>query len=199
MQELLLQQPKGENVDPFPKLIWKYNYSFDLDSLYSKILETFDKFGGVPPLEAGDSRSTVATQKSFRPHLWPELQPFIQWLEPIVEELFQHHKYVHVERRIGESWFNIHKKTGETLEHHHNGIGLVVTCYLQLPEHGGYIEFRDPLEYHKTNTPIIPELELWKPVKCKTNDILIFPGWLKHRTQPSNTNEERIVLTLNIR
>jgi len=33
----------------------------------------------------------------------------------------------------------------------------------------------------------------------ETNDVLIFPGWLKHRVQPNNTNEERIVMTFNIK
>ena len=194
-----IQQPNGEFVDPFPQLICKYHYDFDLKSLYPKIQSTFERYGGLPPLESGDSRSTIDAEKSARPHQWPELQPFVQWLEKVVDQQYKHHNYIYVERRIGESWFNIHKRTGQTLEHHHNGIGLVVTCYLQLPPDAGFIEFRDPLEYHKAHTPIVPELELWKPVECKTNDILIFPGWLKHRTQPSNSDQERIVLTLNLR
>jgi uncharacterized protein (TIGR02466 family) len=194
------QPLNGQYVDPFPQLICKYRYDFDFKTLYPKILKTFEDYkGNVSALETGNSRSTIDTEKSARPHQWPELQPFIQWLERVVLEQYAHHKYVYVERRIQESWFNIHKRTGETLEHHHNGIGLVATCYLQLPKDSGFIEFRDPLEYHKTNSPIIPELELWKTVECEANDILIFPGWLKHRTQASKSDEDRIVMTLNIR
>ena len=75
---------------------------------------------------------------------------------------------------------------------------FVVTAYLKLPKDGGFIEFRDPLEYHKNNTPIEPEEQTWKAIPCETNDVLIFPGWLRHRVQPSQTDEERIVLTMNI-
>ena len=96
------------------------------------------------------------------------------------------------------SWINIHKKSGITLEHNHSHTPLVITAYLKLPINSGFIEFRDPLEYHKTNTPITPEEELWKAVPCETNNILIFPGWIKHRTQPNLTNNDRIVLTMNI-
>lgn len=192
--------PNGTFVDPFPQLICKYHYEFDVETLYPKILKTFEEYtGNVSALEIGSSISTIDTRKSARPHQWPELQPFVNWLEGVVNEQYEYHKYVYVERRIGESWFNIHKRTGQTLEHHHNGIGLVATCYLQLPKDSGFIEFRDPLEYHKANSPIIPELELWKSVECKTNDILIFPGWLKHRTQPSTSDQDRIVLTINLR
>lgn len=191
--------PNGIVVDPFPNLIWKYHYDFNIDELRPKILNAIEQYGGLSALETGASQSTIAGPYEERPHRWPELQPFIHWLEHALEFQWTHHNYVYVEKRIGESWFNIHKKTGETLEHHHNGIGLVVTCYISLPENGGFIEFRDPLEYHKAHTPIIPEQELWKQIECKSGDILIFPGWLKHRTQPNMSDEDRIVLTLNIR
>ena len=96
------------------------------------------------------------------------------------------------------SWINVHERTGVTLEHSHNNALFVVTSYINLPPNSGYIEFRDPLEYHKSNTPMEPEEELWKEVPCNTNDVLIFPAWLKHRVQPSQTDEQRIVLTMNI-
>ena len=63
------------------------------------------------------------------------------------------------------SWINIHEKTGETLEHFHNHTDFVVTAYIRLPKDTGYIEFRAPLEYHRANTWIEPELQLWKPVR----------------------------------
>lgn len=40
--------------------------------------------------------------------------------------------------------------------------------------------------------------QLWKELKVKTNDVLVFPGWLNHRTQPNTTDTERIVMTYNI-
>ena len=111
-------------------------------------------------------------------------------------KVYQLHNIIDKQNGILNSWINIHDNSGETLEHFHNHTDFVVTSYLSLPEGSGYIEFRDPLEYHKANTYIQPELELWKAVPCKTNDILIFPGWLKHRTQPNLTN--RRIMTMNI-
>ena len=37
----------------------------------------------------------------------------------------------------------------------------------------------------------------WKKVEAKTGDVLIFPGWIKHRTQPNESDENRWVLTSN--
>jgi hypothetical protein len=39
----------------------------------------------------------------------------------------------------------------------------------------------------------------YREIEVNTNDVLIFPGWLKHRVQPSRTDEERIVMTFNIK
>ena len=40
---------------------------------------------------------------------------------------------------------------------------------------------------------------LWPYVEIpvKTNDIIVFPGWLWHKTQASNTEEDRYVMTIN--
>jgi hypothetical protein len=67
------------------------------------------------------------------------------------------------------------------------------------PTNSGYIEYRDPLEYVKEmNMHYDLEGWKWKKVKAITGDVLIFPGYLRHRTESSFTNEERWVLTTNI-
>jgi hypothetical protein len=38
---------------------------------------------------------------------------------------------------------------------------------------------------------------IWSTLPTKTNDVLVFPSWLQHRTQPNISNEDRWVLTTN--
>jgi ectoine hydroxylase-related dioxygenase (phytanoyl-CoA dioxygenase family) len=38
---------------------------------------------------------------------------------------------------------------------------------------------------------------MWKEIPTVTGDVLIFPSWLRHRTQVNNSNEKRWVLTSN--
>jgi ectoine hydroxylase-related dioxygenase (phytanoyl-CoA dioxygenase family) len=68
-----------------------------------------------------------------------------------------------------------------------------------MPKDGGYIEFYDPLEYHKAHLPrvIDDQQSNWKAVPTVTGDVVLFPGWLKHRTQKNKSNENRWVLTTN--
>ena len=96
-----------------------------------------------------------------------------------------------------ESWVNIHKRGGYTGEHLHSPSPLVISCYLKAPKGSGNFLVRDPLEYHRFGTPQEPAEHIWKEIPVQTNDVLVFPGWLKHKTQPNNTNEDRIVLSVN--
>ena len=187
----------GENVDPFPKLIWKFKYDFPLSSILGRIKDLATETPKNSKLESGAAFSTVAAPFD-PPHAWPELADFRKWLHTPLDFLWQQNNFKQYNTGVTNSWINIHKNTGVTLEHNHNYAVFVITAYLKLPTDSGFIEFRDPLEYHKTNTPIEPEEELWKAIPCETNDVLIFPGWLKHRTQPNLTDDDRIVLTMNI-
>tara|TARA_B110000503_G_C7150581_1_gene414965 strand:+ start:887 stop:1480 length:594 start_codon:yes stop_codon:yes gene_type:complete len=188
----------GISVDPFPKLIWKFKYSFDFQAIKSLITELVAETPRNSKLETGAAFST-ASVKFDPPHTWPELREFREWLHSPLHQVWTNHNYnPYATTSVLNSWINTHKKTGTTLEHSHSHVALVVTAYLNLPKDSGFIEFRDPLEYHKHNTPVVPEEELWKEVPCETNDILIFPGWLKHRVQPNKVDEDRVVLTMNI-
>ena len=189
---------EAHNVDPFPPLVYKTSFDFD----YKKIKSYIDFFLTMEPesrslLEKGKSYSSVAWQDK-PPHTWTEFEDFGKFLNTHLPHVYRLHNIIDKTKGVLNSWINIHEETGETLEHFHNHTDFVVTAYISLPKDTGYIEFRDPLEYHRANTWIEPELQLWKPVPCETNDVLIFPGWLKHRTQPNLQNKKRIVMTLNI-
>lgn len=185
------------SVDPWPKLIWRFSFDFEYPKLEKKIQNYVNTVGKLNPLESGQSLSTVGDQ-AHRPHTWDEFESFRNWIGDRVDFVWNSFNFLPKNRTVLQSWINVHDQTGVTREHYHNGSDLVVTSYLNLPKDSGYIEFRDPLEYHKAGTPYVQELQLWKPVEAVTNDVLIFPGWLVHRTQPNLTNQKRVVMTWNI-
>jgi hypothetical protein len=188
-------------LNPFPPFIFKYHYDFNWPLIKDNVIRCIDTTPNVSELEIGQSTSTLHEQ-ARPPHEWKDkiFYDFFQWLNVPLTEAWNAMNYQFYNKNPGyiNSWFNRHQRTGETTEHHHAYTELVVTCYLQLPKDSGFIEFRDPLEYAKSHTPIIHEKELWKEVPAVTGDILIFPGWLKHRTQPNITDDDRIVMTVNV-
>ena len=39
----------------------------------------------------------------------------------------------------------------------------------------------------------------WVTIPVKTNDVIFFPGWLLHRTEPNQVDEKRYVMSINIK
>lgn len=92
-------------------------------------------------------------------------------------------------------WANEHRKGHRTLSHFHSGAPLVAVYYCEVPESSGRIYFENPLEYHMCHEPRCnPVVEF---VDVKAGDLLIFPGFLKHGTEASGTDEPRTVIAFN--
>lgn len=188
-----------ESVNLFPPIIWKFSYEFDWSVLEPKITKLFSLVEKNSDLESGDALSTVSVSQGLQPHTWKELEHFQITLGGAINEIRIQNDFVNVHSEVTQSWCNIHRYGGETLEHCHNYSTFVASCYVRCPDKSGNIVFKDPLEYHKSNYPIIPETYFFKEVPVKTNDVLIFPGWLKHRVNPSKSREDRYVITFNIK
>jgi len=188
-----------KTVDLFP-IIWKDQYEFNLDTLEPKITKLFSEVSYNSSLEEG-GKSTVSLNifPDKRPHEWKELSDFVEWCKPRVEYMWQKWALIPQRKYITGSWFNIHHEGDYTKEHHHHSTHITIAAYLKCPPNSGFIEFRSPFEIYKLSEPVIePDNGIWVEQEIKTNDVLFFPGWLKHRTAPSLTKEARIVFTMNI-
>jgi hypothetical protein len=193
--------PNQESYGPislFRPTIWKYHYPFDWKLLEPKINHLFSQVKKNSILEKNAAWSTVNCDISMQPHHWPELANFIDWIDIITRGTAEKLNFQSGNYKITNSWVNRHDHLGETVEHNHNNATFVVSSYLNCPADSGNIVFKDPLEYHKSAWPIFPEQHLYEEVSVTTNDVLIFPGYLKHYVQPNLSNHPRWVMTFNI-
>lgn len=195
----MLQPLNNLGIQIFPPLIWKFSYEFDIPAIRQKIDQLLSLVEINSPLEIGDAVSTVAVDQKLQPHTWDEMARFQMFLGGKIAEIRREYEFGMNHSEVTQSWFNKHLQGGHTLEHNHSFVTFVASCYISCPPDSGNIEFKDPLEYHKQAWPLVPEKSLWKEVPVVTNDVLIFPGFLKHRVQLNKTDQERIVMTFNIR
>ncbi len=179
--------------------MWKFQYDFNFNKLESKIDNLFNLVEINSKLEKGNAISTVSVDQNFQPHTWDELADFQNWLGSKIEIVKNSFQFVDRRSLVTQSWINRHGHGGNTSEHNHNYSTLVVSCYLSCPPNSGNIEFKDPLEYHYASWPIEPEESLYKEIAVTTNDVIIFPGWLRHRVQPNLSHDPRYVMTFNIK
>lgn len=107
--------------------------------------------------------------------------------------------------KISSCWANLHKFSQTTGEHSHCGgairAHISAVYYFKKPVNSGNIEFVDPLEYIHKMTPRHQYDELCKSMYSQVIadqfDLLLFPSWLKHRTQPSRSYDDRVAISMN--
>jgi uncharacterized protein (TIGR02466 family) len=191
-----------ENVTPFPPLVFKLHYDgFDQQKLVP-ICEGLVRAAQAKRnsyLESGDAQSSVIAQDSA-PHKLAVFKPFYDWLWPHMETvLIQHWGLSHrIKYWINDSWVNRHGRGGKTLPHTHGASSMASAAYITHPEGSGHIEFRDPCETQWAFHYREFEPGGWWTIPVKQGDVLLFPGWLEHRTEASDADTDRWVLTTNI-
>lgn len=196
-----MSTPKLIDVTPFHPMVVKVHYDeFDWNLLKPICEEMISGTKYSVDLEVDGGKSSVYNYDN-QPHKSKAFGQFYKWLKPICMHIIKEEwKLVKdFEYVISNSWVNVHTNGGITREHNHGACVIVAATYLDLPENGGFIQFKDPLEYHKLShsKDDLNDCD-WYTVPAKTGDTLLFPGWLNHRTQPNGSNKERWVLTTNV-
>ncbi len=134
----------------------------------------------------------------------PLLEELIKSMMPSVIEYWdQYLGYAPAEIQPTASWSNLHARGDHTGEHSHCngrlGCHIASVYYLEKGE-GGDIELVDPLDYIRRLTPLQKDhgdAIMATPVETRTGDFLLFPGWLRHRTQPATWKRHAISINFN--
>jgi len=187
-----------EPFNLFESVIWKGHYDGDLSEFKDhalRLLSTSKKLNAGLERDGGLSSSSDKNA----PHNWRECDSFIEWLIKPSAAIWDHwHLSKHRARKIGSSWVNIHPKGAWTAEHQHGSASMVVVLYINQPEGGGNLEILDPMLYNWSSVPGRLTGRVWREVPVQTGDVVIFPGWVMHRTQKNTSDEDRIVASFNI-
>ena len=134
----------------------------------------------------------------------PLLQDLIEsMMDTVVEYWDQHLGYAPAEIRPTASWSNLHTRGDYTGEHSHCngrlGCHIASVYYLQKDE-GGDICLCDPLDYIRRLTPLQKDngdAIISEPVPTRTGDFLLFPGWVRHKTNRATNKRQAISINFN--
>ena len=202
-------------LNPFP-YIFKDTFDFEfeenkekIDSLMMTSKMIIDQNNLKTP-EIDDAATSVVMMGLCNDHgpfepptAWEEFEYFTtEWLPERVNYILKAWKLADVPLHISESWINVHGKGGWTNEHDHQLSTIAMGCYLNVPENSGRLLVKTPMQSYKYSEPLHPEywdgME-WEPIEVKTNDVIFFPGWLRHKTEKNNSDEIRYVMSANMR
>jgi uncharacterized protein (TIGR02466 family) len=190
-----------ESINPFSPLIFKAHYSGFSELHLQAAAEILSMSTGETMLETGAARSSVSNQ-ALPPHHHQMFADFFNWQDTIAQKIIKDHlmlsqQYDYV---VGNSWVNLHGNTGKTVAHCHGLAALSTVAYIRLPDNSGLTEFKDPWfdlkSLHERSDSDVG-LKEWASVNAIEGDVLFFPGWLQHRSQPSNSSNNRWILSSN--
>jgi len=202
-----------EYINPFP-YIYKSRFDFEFDTFKDKVdahlaesKKVTDKQNLITPEKNGGITSVVLHRKpdNIYPHKWSEFGlEFDEFLNDSLKTIWDERFYDQgLARYIERSWINVHYKDGYTEEHLHHGVDVACVCYLKVPDNSGGLQIKNPLSAYDTSEPKVDtyyyEGKDWVTIDVKTNDVIFFPGWLLHRTEPNKVDEGRYVMSLNVR
>jgi uncharacterized protein (TIGR02466 family) len=194
----------------FPITVQKHHLppsqsEFDiLDGYLNSLFKSCEE--NVWGLETGKSTGQFGVQL----HTRPEFEWLLNKTLPLVQDYWKFLKYrPKANITCTSAWANSHKFGQVTGEHNHCGGAIrahvSVVYYFKKPSLSGNIEFVDPLEYIHKMTPINGYDEyssqgranMYKELEADPFDLILFPSWVKHKTQTNQSQDERVAISMN--
>ena len=121
----------------------------------------------------------------------------------VIEYWDQHLKFAPAQIEPTSCWANIHQEGDTTGEHSHSsgkfGCHIASVYYLEKGE-GGNIQLCDPIDYIRRLTPLQKDWResiISETVPTETGDFILFPGWIRHRTEPATGQRQAISINFN--
>ena len=91
-------------------------------------------------------------------------------------------------------WTGLHNHTGGAHVHH-----ISTVWYLDKPQGSSDIEFEDPLHLVKSMAPYhqYDDHSPYTALPAEQYDLVLFPSWLRHRTQKNTLDSARVAISVN--
>jgi len=196
----------------FPTRYWEAEFpNFDLikddmvaevKGLFDENLELFSKHRLF-----NNSYSLEGTEEGmYRDlHLRLKNQEVIEFIKDNVKQYWDSLDYTkHITPEIYHMWANLTPKGGNIIHHNHNPFEIAGSFYLDSSPEQGCLAFVNPNEAVLGRLPIYDSQESKQGrfffdhiVTPKPGKLVLFPGWLYHKTQKNTTDNPRMVLGLN--
>lgn len=137
---------------------------------------------------------------------WSELKDLSEFLIDESKKYWNELKYDKTRSpSIYEMWANRYERDSFIDEHNHAPIPITVSYYLKKPKNSGNIVFVNPLEDLLKHQPfdLLKDRNMYhtlfnSEIAIEENDVIMFPGWLRHKTTPNASLDPRIIIGANL-
>lgn len=195
-------------VNIFPFKIYHVNSGFDcqwmLDTVNGVLNQSYkEATDNNQGFMRGDGLCSYNTSREL--HTRREFKSLINFIEEHAQAYWKDLGYSDAQKPgVFEMWTNVYKKGSFIDMHSHSPVQMIASFYLQQPENAGNLVFEHPMMHLMKHQPYDPDLlrnhpEFWEyDVPVKTGDLILFPGYMNHKTRPNNSDQDRIMIGANI-
>jgi len=182
-------------IRPFTNPFFIFELDLDIQKMASDIENDIKKDDGVVKTNVGGWQSNdVKSTEAVKP-LVNAIKNYSNILqnETGITKLF-----------LVNLWVNINNKYNFNKPHIHGTSHLSGVFYVQTPEDSGKINFTDPRVVNSMNQLCkFKNHNLFNMTNLyfepKANTMIIFPSYMSHYVEPSQSNETRISISFNMR
>ena len=197
-----------QNIFPIP--IYKIKYSGDLGKLQQDVMPRLKEVFETSTADKqyyiqNNGISCFNTNRNL--HLMPELSPYLEFLN---EHINVYWKYLNYggKPQIVETWANRYATGSFVSFHNHSPIPIAVVFYLKKSKDSGNIVFGHPNEIilkHQPYSVLGADFDSYSypnlfdhELDVEDGDIVMFPGWVNHKTKINAASEDKIIIASNV-
>jgi len=172
------------------------------DSLFSKLDSVFSDTVDNNNVFMKQGTLCSYNSNSYLHAAFPaETRAVVEFVEAAAREYWLECQY-HPELTpfVFQMWANTTPQGGYVEPHLHGNMPFTAVLYVDASPEQGNIIIENPLDMVLMSQPISPSVKypMGEELEVRTGDLIIFPGYLKHRVLPNTTDRDRLVLGFNI-
>ena len=151
----------------------------------------------------GEMEKNKSVKKSNRGGWQSELYKPEGEFEPLVKEIKEFCSHLPLDIKeilVPQLWVNVNKRGDWNTIHQHGSYHLAGTYYVKVPKDSGRLVFRDPRSSAMSNLFMLNRFDKgeFKNINLIEGLLMIWPSYLDHFVEPSQTDEERISISFDV-
>jgi uncharacterized protein (TIGR02466 family) len=192
----------------FPTKIFKSKYTGDLKKLQESIIPALTPiFNRTKENNQGSMRydglCSYNVCRDLQEHV--DLLDLTDFVNTEISKFWEELNFSKDGPNVFQIWANRYPPGSYIDAHNHSPITLTASFYLKKPDNSGEIVFENPLSTLLKHQPTreLNNLDSYHTmfdttINVEEGELVIFPGWLTHKTQENKSNEDRIIIGFNV-
>jgi uncharacterized protein (TIGR02466 family) len=195
----------SKSINLFPTVIYRDFYPKVEDlrvGLFSKLDQIFENSKINNNVFMREGTVCSYNSDSYLHRKFPnETDEVVMFVEQVAKEYWNACNYHNnLTPFVFQMWANKTPKGGYVNSHLHGNMPFSAVLYVDASPEQGNLVLENPMEMILMTQPISPDVKypMEQEISVSSGDLVMFPGYLRHRVLPNKLDRDRLILGFNI-